>query len=84
MGVTAATDRTFHRTFKKNSREVVKVSLETYMGRRVLNIRVWFDSDGEWKPSKKGLSLAVERLPELVEVLTDAMRAARPTWKPAA
>jgi len=61
------------------------VTLEEWHGRRILNVRVYFRAeDGEMRPSRKGLAMSVDRLPELLAVLSEAMRAASPTWRPAA
>jgi hypothetical protein len=62
-------------SFKKNSKEQVKVILSDFQGRRILNIRVFYLSkDGEWKPSPKGLAFAVEKLPILLAALSQAGR----------
>ncbi len=61
--------------FFKNSAERVQASLSEYRGNTYLNIRVHYqDSDGEWKPTKKGLTIAVDLLPEL-EASVRALRA---------
>lgn len=55
--------------FEKNSVEVVKIHLQEWRSQRYLDIRVWTsleagDGPGE-QPTKKGITLAVELLPEL-------------------
>ncbi len=61
---------------QKNSMEVIRVSWEEYKGHRFLDVRCYFESeDGEWKPTKKGVCLAPDLLPELVEALQKAERA---------
>lgn len=61
--------------FKKNDREQVKILVSDFRGRRILNIRVFYvDQSGEWLPSKKGLALAVEKLPVLLAALHQAGR----------
>ena len=48
--------------FEKNKKEEVRVSVETFHGRKLINIRVFYkDDDGTMKPGKQGLALAVDR-----------------------
>jgi hypothetical protein len=48
--------------FDKNSREEVRVMVGPYMGRNLINIRVFCkDKDDQWKPSNKGLAIGVEQ-----------------------
>ena len=53
--------------FPRNQDEAVYFRLREYKERRYLDLRVFFQpSDGgEMRPTKKGVSLAVELLPEL-------------------
>jgi len=61
--------------FKKNDREQVKILVSEFRGRRILNIRVFYsNSSGDWLPSKKGLALAVDKLPVLLAALHQAAR----------
>lgn len=48
--------------FEKNKKEEVRVSLATFHGRKLINIRVYYkDDDGMMKPGKQGIALAVDR-----------------------
>ena len=48
--------------FEKNKKEEVRVSLDTFHGRKLINIRVYFkDDDGTMKPGKQRLALGVDR-----------------------
>ena len=63
--------------FEKNSAEVVKVHLQTWKQGRYVDIRIWAalrpgDAAGE-HPTKKGLTLAVELLPELRKAIDKAL-----------
>jgi len=59
--------------FPKNSREQVRVTIGDFHGRLILNIRVYWTSDGtNWSPSKKGLAIGVEKLPVLLASLHQA------------
>ena len=52
--------------FEKNKKEEVRVSVGTFHGRRIINVRVFYkDDDGTWKPGKQGLALAVDRYKDL-------------------
>lgn len=52
--------------FEKNSREVIRLSLSEYKAKKLIDIRIWYlDKDDEYKPSKKGLSLSIDKFDEL-------------------
>ena len=52
--------------FEKNKKEEVRISVGTFHGRRIINIRVFYkDDDGTWKPGKQGLAVSVERYKDL-------------------
>jgi hypothetical protein len=55
--------------FNKNVLEEVRVSLEEYKGNRYIDLRVYFKADDEFKPSKKGLTLSPDLLPELEQAV---------------
>lgn len=58
---------------QKNSREELRVSVETFKGVPLVNLRVWFrNEEGEWRPGKQGVALRIDRLPELRKALADA------------
>ena len=62
-------------TLDKNSAEEVRVSLSTFKGYDLISARVWTDpegGDGERRPTRKGLTLRVELLPQLLEALQQA------------
>jgi len=59
------------RTFEKNSGEEVRVSLTTYKGRQYLDIRAYYQrDDGQRHPTKKGITLSLDLLPELEKALS--------------
>jgi hypothetical protein len=46
--------------FEKNATEVVRVSLTEYRGHKLVDVRVYYsDDEGQYRPTKKGVSLAV-------------------------
>lgn len=62
----------------KNAREEVRVSLGEFNGTPTIDLRTWYQSgDGDFRPSNKGLTLAVRHLPQLAEGLTKALAKAR-------
>jgi transcriptional coactivator p15 (PC4) len=66
--------------FWKNRRRdvAVVVSLSSYEGHNLVSIREHFtDSDGCMQPSRKGISLVVNRLPELAAGITKALSKAQ-------
>ena len=58
--------------FEKNATEVVRVSLTEYRGRKLVDMRVYYSDDaGEYRPTKKGVSLSVEVYPDLKRALLE-------------
>jgi hypothetical protein len=56
--------------FEKNSKEEVRVSLDDFRGRKIINIRVYYRSDnGKWLPGRQGLALGVDRYRDLAEAM---------------
>jgi len=55
----------------KNAREVIFLSLSEFKGRRLVDIRVHVpgDQEGEWVPTRKGISLSVGLYPAFKEAL---------------
>ena len=54
----------------KNSIEKIMVSLSEYKGFTFVDIRVHYeDGTGEWKPTKKGVTITPDKIDELVELL---------------
>jgi hypothetical protein len=52
--------------FEKNKKEEVRISVGTFHGRRIINVRVFYkDDDGTWKPGKQGVAVSVERYKDL-------------------
>ena len=64
---------------EKNSSEEVHVDLSEYRGHDLVSIRVWANYDGEKpkRPTKKGVTVKVEKLPELIAALQEAEKQAR-------
>ncbi len=55
----------------------LRVSLDEYMGHPFINMRVWSrGSDGNWYPTRKGLSVKLREAENLAETLGEAVRLA--------
>jgi len=62
-------DKTVY-SFEKNALEEVRASLSTFRGKQYLDLRVYYKADdGEYKPTKKGLTLSPDLLGELEEAI---------------
>jgi hypothetical protein len=62
-----------------NSRDRLRASFDTFSGRKVFDLRKWFQPDGggDIRPTAKGLTISVERLPMLAELVNAALVQAR-------
>ena len=60
----------------KNENEEIRVFIEEFHGRQIFNARVfWKDRNGDWWPSKKGISFAVDKLTDFAEAVGPSFRA---------
>ena len=61
-------------TFDKNAAQDVRVRFVEHFGHHLVDIRVFATAGavGPRVPTKKGLSISYEKLPELIAALTDA------------
>jgi hypothetical protein len=65
-------------SWRRNSREIVRVALDRFNNRETIDIRSWWqDSGGNWRPGRGGLTLAVKHLPALADGLAMALDRAR-------
>lgn len=56
--------------FEKNSKEEVRVSVDEFRGRKIINIRVYYrDPSGQWLPGKQGVALSVDRYRDLADAV---------------
>lgn len=64
--------------WRKNARECVRVTLDRFSGMDLIAQRVFYEhAPGDMRPSRKGLSLSVKHLPQLIESLREAEAKAR-------
>jgi Transcriptional Coactivator p15 (PC4) len=53
-------------TFKRNPTEEVRAGIKEFKGRQYIDLRIYYmDDQGEWKPTRKGISLATDFMDEL-------------------
>ena len=60
--------KTVH-SFEKNAVEEVRASTVVFRGREYVDLRVFYEKDGAFHPSKKGLTLNPELIPELEKAI---------------
>lgn len=59
--------------FPKNPLEEIRVSLTVFKKKQYLDLRVYYKGDdGEFHPSKKGLTLSLDLVPDLEEAIRKA------------
>lgn len=62
------------REFAKNNKETIRVTPEQYEGHDLVDIRVYArDKSGDIIPTRKGIAINVDTVPELIEALTWSM-----------
>lgn len=64
--------------FRKNARELVRVTIEDYKNTACISVRVFFEAaPGEMRPGRSGLSMSVKHLPQLAAAINAALDQAR-------
>lgn len=59
-------------TCPRGDSEELRLELSEYEGRPYISLRVWFQTeDGKWLPSKKGCTIRLRELPEVLRALAD-------------
>jgi len=63
--------------FRKNPSEKVRITETFFKGRKYIDIRIWLMGNnpakpGSEQPTKKGICLSIELLPELIQGLNKA------------
>lgn len=54
----------------RNDLEIVRVEKREFKGHEFVDIRIYYqDESGEWKPTKKGVTINPDKIDELVEAL---------------
>lgn len=52
----------------------IRIEVSEYKGKEYINFRRWYEADGEWKPSNKGITLKIEEWSEFVSKFEDVQR----------
>lgn len=59
--------------FKKNLTEEIRLEILKFKGKKYLNFRIWFkDDDGEYHPSKKGITISTDLVDDLKKAIDKA------------
>ncbi|MBN2802918.1 MAG: transcriptional coactivator p15/PC4 family protein [Deltaproteobacteria bacterium] len=54
----------------RNQTEQVRVGVKEFKGKSYIDIRIYYmDDQGDWKPTKKGVSLSTEYIAELKDAV---------------
>ena len=65
-----AEDKVVHK-FNRTPTEEVRATVREYRGRTYIDLRIYYmDNSGEWRPTRKGIALSTEFLPELKACVT--------------
>lgn len=60
---------------ERNPTERLRVSTESYKGRDYIDVRIYYEADdGEWKPTKKGVTIAPDKAEEFIELVSKASK----------
>ena len=53
----------------------IRVAISTFKGRRVVDVRVWYEppDGGDYLPTRKGITIDADKLPELVAAMKLAL-----------
>ena len=67
------------RFFKNRRHDQIVTTLETYEGHNLLNVRTWYTDKktGVDRPTAKGITMPVRRLPDFLKAVNDALSKAR-------
>ena len=52
-------------------REPIFIKLSSYRNSKFLDIRKYYEDNGDWKPTKKGITLTNEQLDDLMKILSE-------------
>jgi hypothetical protein len=56
--------------FEKNSKEEIRVSIDRFHGRNLINIRVYYRGpDQQWLPGRQGIALGIDRYRDLADAV---------------
>ncbi len=53
----------------RSSSEKVLIQSGNYKGRGLIDLRIYFQSNGAWHPTRKGIAIKPNDIPELLSIL---------------
>lgn len=57
---------------ERNENEILRVEKKEFKGHEYIDLRIYFmGDDGDYKPTKKGVTVKPDKLDELIKHLTD-------------
>lgn len=60
---------------ERSQTEVIRISTEEFKGRTYIDVRIYFeDNEGEWKPTKKGVTINPDKLEQVIDLLREAQQ----------
>ena len=69
--------KTIH-TFDKSTAEQIRISINKFKGAEYVDVRIYFkSSDGEYKPTKKGITYKPDLVSELEEAVKKLKKAVK-------
>ena len=68
---------TVSRFWKSRAHDAIVVELSTYENRNVVDVRTYIMHEGKLRPTKRGISLVVLRLPDLAKAVNRALAKAK-------
>lgn len=58
---------------QKNSQEEIRVTIQNYQGTDIIDLRTyWQNAEGDWIPTKKGISLTYYVIEDVIKLLQKA------------
>jgi hypothetical protein len=61
----------------QKGKDKIIVTVKEFKGKQYIDLRTYFENDqGEWIPTKKGISLTPDNIDEMIEFLQKAKKAA--------
>jgi hypothetical protein len=76
-GVTLAEPVTVSKFWKNRAHDAIVTELATYEGRNVVDVRQYAMHGGHLRPTHKGISIVVLRLPQLAKAINKALAQAK-------
>ena len=57
----------------KNTQEIIRIQNKEYKGSDLIDIRVFYEKDGEYLPTKKGITFNPKIAKDVIEGIMDAI-----------